>query len=131
MSGLNQKRSIMTMLFALAGIILFIASAVEVAAQDGSNLVNQPVGRDASDSEIAAWDIDIEPDGTGLPAGSGTVAQGRKIYDAKCTNCHGPTASENPGDTGINPNIANRYCCTTTLYDYIHRSIALLRATIP
>jgi cytochrome c len=123
MSGLNQKRSIMTMLFALAGIILFIASAVEVAAQDGSNLVNQPVGRDASDSEIAAWDIDIEPDGTGLPAGSGTVAQGRKIYDAKCTNCHGPTASENPGDTGINPNIANRYCCTTTLYDYIHRSM--------
>ena len=119
MFGLKLRRHGLALLFALAGIFFFAGSFVEVTAQDGAT----PIGRDAPESEIAAWDIDIEPDGTGLPIGSGTVAQGRKTYDAKCTNCHGPTASENSGDTGINPNIRNRYCCTTTLYDYIHRAM--------
>ena len=35
------------------------------------------------------WDIDVRPDGTGLPKGTGTVAQGQEIYDAKCASCHG------------------------------------------
>jgi mono/diheme cytochrome c family protein len=123
MFGLEPRRPVLALLFALAGSFFFAGNAVEVAAQDVASLADQPIGRDASESEIAAWDIDIEPDGTGLPAGSGTVARGREIYDAKCLNCHGPTASENPGDTGINPNLANRYCCATTLYDYIHRAM--------
>ena len=123
MFGLKSQSPVLAPLFALIGSFLFVGSTVDVTAQDRTTPADPPIGRDASESEIAAWDIDIEPDGTGLPAGSGTVAQGRKIYDAKCVNCHGPTASENPGDTGINPNIKNRYCCTTTLYDYIHRAM--------
>jgi cytochrome c len=86
-------------------------------------VADPPIGRNASNAEIADWDIDIEPDGTGLPAGSGTVAEGRAVYDAKCAVCHGPNASENPGDTGIVPNLATIWCCATTLYDYIHRAM--------
>ncbi|MFT7459851.1 MAG: mono/diheme cytochrome c family protein [Planctomycetota bacterium] len=123
MFGLKPQRPALALLFALVGSFFFAGSFVEVAAQDGATLADQPIGRDVSESEIAAWDIDIEPDGTGLPTGSGTVARGREIYDAKCVNCHGPTASENPGDTGINPNLANRYCCATTLFDYINRAM--------
>jgi cytochrome c len=39
---------------------------------------------------IAVWDISIQPDGAGLPAGSGTPAEGAQIYAAKCASCHGP-----------------------------------------
>lgn len=123
MFGLEPRRSVLAFLFTLIGSLFIARSVVEVYAQDGSASAYQPIGRAATESEIAAWDIDIEPDGTGLPAGSGTVAKGREIYDAKCLMCHGPTASENPGDTGIVPNLANRYCCATTLYDYINRSM--------
>src|SRR5688572_18033554 len=49
------------------------------------------LGRPATDSEIAAWDIDISPDGKGLPVGSGNVTTGRNIYALKCAACHGKT----------------------------------------
>lgn len=47
------------------------------------------IGRPASIAELAAWDIDVRPDFTGLPAGSGSVAQGAKLWEAKCALCHG------------------------------------------
>ena len=55
-------------------------------------------GRDATAQEIAAWDIDIKPDGEGLPDGSGTVAEGESLYAAQCWMCHGKTGVEGPND---------------------------------
>lgn len=53
------------------------------------------IGRTATPSEIAAWDIDVRPDFKGLPPGSGSVAQGEKIWDAKCASCHGTFGESN------------------------------------
>ncbi len=50
------------------------------------------IGRAATASEIAAWDIDVRPDFKGLPPGSGSVAQGEKIWIARCASCHGDFA---------------------------------------
>ena len=47
------------------------------------------VGREATTAEVAGWDIDVRPDGQGLPQGKGTVAQGEAIYQAQCAACHG------------------------------------------
>lgn len=47
------------------------------------------IGRKASVAEVAAWDIDVRPDFQGLPAGSGSVTQGEKVWEAKCASCHG------------------------------------------
>jgi len=47
------------------------------------------LGRVAMPEEIAAWDIDIRPDGTGLPVGKGTVAEGEPIFTEQCAVCHG------------------------------------------
>jgi len=47
------------------------------------------IGREATPQEIASWDIDIRPDGTGLPPGKGTVKQGEAIYLQRCAACHG------------------------------------------
>lgn len=47
------------------------------------------LGREALSEEIKAWDIDIRPDGLGLPEGKGTVAQGEPIYVENCAVCHG------------------------------------------
>ena len=46
------------------------------------------LGRPATPDEIKAWDIDVMPDGTGLPEGHGTVEEGDEIYEEKCAACH-------------------------------------------
>lgn len=47
------------------------------------------LGRLATPEEIAAWDIDVRPDGQGLPEGRGTVTSGEEIYQERCSSCHG------------------------------------------
>lgn len=47
------------------------------------------LGRQALDEEVAAWDIDVRPDGAGLPKGSGDALTGMDLYDAQCASCHG------------------------------------------
>lgn len=73
-----------------AALLLSVAAAmlalsVSTAAADKY----AGIGRKATPSEIAAWDIDVRPDFAGLPAGSGSVAQGEKLWEAKCASCHG------------------------------------------
>ena len=53
------------------------------------------LGRPATAKELAAWDIDVRPDFKGLPAGSGTVAQGQDIWESKCASCHGVFGESN------------------------------------
>jgi len=45
-------------------------------------------GRTPTKNEIKAWNIDVMPDGTGLPEGKGTVEEGDDLYDEKCSACH-------------------------------------------
>lgn len=106
--------------------VLFAGTA---AAHDGPNL-----GKPVSDEELAVWDSSIMPDGSGLPAGSGTAAQGAQIYAQKCVACHGeggkgasasqllprgPITSINGGEKTI----ANFWPYASTLFDYIRRAM--------
>ncbi len=47
------------------------------------------LGREAKPDEVAAWDIDVRPDGHGLPPGKGTVKQGEDLFQTQCASCHG------------------------------------------
>lgn len=47
------------------------------------------LGRIATPDEVAAWDIDIRPDGLGLPEGFGTVTEGESLFEEQCAACHG------------------------------------------
>ncbi len=53
------------------------------------------LGRPATPSELAAWDIDVRPDFKGLPKGAGSVSQGQDIWEAKCASCHGVFGESN------------------------------------
>src|ERR1051325_777811 len=47
------------------------------------------IGRAATPQEIGGWDIDVRPDGQGLPPGKGSVKDGEALYMTKCAACHG------------------------------------------
>jgi cytochrome c551/c552 len=75
---------------ALAGVITLPAAAV--LAQ---SVAYPGLGRAATPKEIAAWDIDVRPDFKGLPKGSGSVAQGMVVWEARCASCHGVFGESN------------------------------------
>ena len=52
-------------------------------------------GTPATPAQIAGWNIDVRPDGAGLPRGRGSVEDGQSIYDEKCASCHGTFGESN------------------------------------
>ncbi|MET0298714.1 MAG: cytochrome c [Flavitalea sp.] len=89
------------------------------------------IGQVATQEEISRIDIDIMPDGRGLPQGSGNASDGRKIYLLKCAACHGQTGKEGPNnklvatmtDTSAEKAIGNYWPYATTVFDYIRRAM--------
>ncbi len=112
---------------------LIALGAAGAAQADGPEL-----GVPASPSLVKAWDISIAPDGSGLPPGSGTVAQGAILFEEKCEACHGPAGSGGPADrltggvgslTSSHPikTVASYWPFATTLFDYIRRAMPIPR----
>ena len=66
-------------------LLAALALALPLQAQDKF----PSVGRSATPDEIAAWDIDVRADFTGLPKGAGSVKKGQQVWEAKCESCHG------------------------------------------
>ena len=112
----------------LAAASLFTLSAVTEAGQFD-------LGREALPEEVAAWDIDVRPDGQGLPEGSGTVEEGEQLFTDNCAACHGDfgegidrwpvlaggqdtLAGQNPVKT-----VGSYWPYLSTVYDYINRAM--------
>src|SRR5690349_22011602 len=75
---------------ALAAAVLVLAAC---AAQAQERFPG--IGRAATPAEVKAWDIDVRPDFKGLPPGSGSVAAGMAVWEAKCAGCHGVFGESN------------------------------------
>ena len=59
------------------------------AANEKAHSAAVSFGKTATSNEQKAWDIDVMPDGTGLPEGSGNAEDGDELYEEKCVSCHG------------------------------------------
>jgi S-disulfanyl-L-cysteine oxidoreductase SoxD len=92
-------------------------------------------GSPATPEQIAGWDIDAKPDGTGLPPGSGTVQQGEELYARLGAKCHG---AKGEGGEGVPPlaggigslntdaplkTVGSYWPYAPVLFDYIHRAM--------
>jgi S-disulfanyl-L-cysteine oxidoreductase SoxD len=83
----------MCKLLDLIAAVTLMCVAGSSAAQTGSKYPG--IGRVATPLEVKAWDIDVRADFKGLPSGSGSVAQGQDIWEAKCASCHGVFGESN------------------------------------
>jgi mono/diheme cytochrome c family protein len=107
-------------------------SSVAQPAHSGKRL---SIGRAATAEEIAGWDIDIRPDGHGLPPGRGTVRQGEALYLTRCAACHGefgegvgrwPLLSGGAGTLASHDpvkSVGSYWPYAATLMDYIRRTM--------
>lgn len=114
------------LLLALAGAAALAATAQAQRGQLGSTPTSQ---------ELQQENITVLPDGTGLPPGQGTAAQGETVYRSRCAACHGadgekagagPQLVGGSGTlTSANPvkTIGSYWPYATTIWDYIHRAM--------
>jgi S-disulfanyl-L-cysteine oxidoreductase SoxD len=116
----------------LGAAALVFAFGVAGANAGDSSHFGQPI----SPADLAPWDISIGPDGVGLPAGSGTPAQGAQVYaDHGCAACHGDKGGGGPGgplvgggplnapDQEAQKLIGNYWPYATTVFDFIRRAM--------
>jgi len=114
-------------------VLLFtlLVAAMPASAKAGGYGIGTP----ATSDEIAGWDIDIRPDGKGLPPGSGSVEDGEMMYEQKCASCHGsfgegvgryPVLAGGEGtltDERPEKTVGSYWPYASTLWDYIHRAM--------
>src|SRR6266436_5934354 len=115
-----------------AGLVT-LAIALLVAASAGAEGPN--LGRPISQADLAPWDLTVMPDGTGLPPGSGTAAEGKTLFADNCALCHGdkgkggiveavvvnnPPPLTGPGSV---KSIGNFWPVSTTIFDFIRRAM--------
>jgi mono/diheme cytochrome c family protein len=112
------------------GALLAFWLCASHAFAEGPNL-GQPIPQ----PDLAPWDLTVMPDGTGLPPGSGTPAQGKDLFAAQCSICHGdggkggiaavlvmddPPPLSGPGSIKL---IGNFWPTATTIFDFIRRAM--------
>lgn len=118
---------------ALCRPALLVAAAViqtTQAAPEGPKL-----GKPLTAQELAGLDINVFPDGSGLPSGKGTAVEGKAVYDAQCAACHGlkgtgGSAGELAGGSALNgphpdQTVGNYWPYATTIFDFTRRSMPL------
>lgn len=139
---MSKSRKAAALLIILAGGSA--AAETQVATTSAAPATAQPLGlgRPALPEEVAAWNLDVSPDGTGLPEGSGDVLTGEEIYLEQCAACHGDFAEgldnwpalsggegtldrEDPEKT-----IGSYWPYLSTVWDYIQRSMPFGNAQI-
>ena len=109
---------------------------VEDGAKYQDNLpTSYALGNHAAKEVIAGWDIEIRPDGLGLPPGAGSVEDGEELYEDKCAMCHG-SFGEGVGqwpklsggedtltDDRPEKTVGSYWPYASTLWDYINRAM--------
>jgi cytochrome c len=128
----RSRRLTLVIVGCAASVMLWSAAAGAGPAADQSPTYH--VGRAPTAEELRAIDIEIAPDGAGLPAGQSTAAAGKSVYTRRCETCHGPTGTEGPQDRLVGgkgslatdkpiKTVGSYWPYATTLWDYIRRAM--------
>ncbi|CCE04845.1 putative sulfite oxidase cytochrome subunit (SoxD) [Bradyrhizobium sp. STM 3843] len=118
----------------LSGSAAFAGGSTELKGE-AKPAPHYDIGRAPTPEEIRGWDIDVRPDGQGLPVGKGTVAQGEKLFMDNCATCHGefgegngrwPVLAGGKGSlTADNPvkTVGSYWPYASTVFDYVRHAM--------
>jgi cytochrome c len=126
--SVSAKRS----LAALLGTASLVLVGAQALAEDGRTY---GLGTPATPEQVSAWDIDVRPDGLGLPEGSGSAAEGEELYANQCAFCHGDFGEgigrypvlmggfESLTQDRPEKTVGSYWPYASTVWDYIHRAM--------
>jgi cytochrome c5 len=134
---MRNGRSIRTPARVILAVLLplvALASCSSIAPGVQNTEAAYGIGTPLTDLDLAAWNIDVAPDGRGLPPGSGDVATGAHVFAAKCAACHGAQGEGGLGDPLVGGQgtlasakpkrtVGSYWPYATTLFDYIRRAM--------
>ena len=122
----------------MPGKIASAALAIAAIAASGAVYAAEryDFGRPATPQEVKGWDIDVSPDGAGLPPGHGDAQRGQAIFAAKCASCHGPQGQGKPMDRLVGgmgtlrdkkaeKTVGSFWPYAATLFDFVRRAMPL------
>ncbi len=123
-SAMSMHRAIL-----IASLLLSTPLMADDRIKPGPHL-----GKPVTEAALRDWDLSIPPDGSGLPPGSGTPAEGGKLYQQYCQACHGPKGMGGSADDlagrdepltseYADKNVGSYWPYATTLFDWIRRSM--------
>lgn len=114
---------------------LLIGTALASALAFPAFAEKMGLGRPALPEEIAAWNHDVSPDGTGLPEGSGDVLTGEELFSENCASCHGEFGEgqgnwpklaggkDSLADDDPLKTVGSYWPHLSTTFDYVNRSM--------
>ena len=114
--------------FLMATAIATLTAAPAMAEKLG-------LGRAATADEVAAWDLDVFPDGSNLPEGAGDVLTGEEVFADNCASCHGDFAegvgnwpklaggADTLDHTDPLKTVGSYWPYLSTTFDYVRRSM--------
>jgi len=123
--------------------VALVQAKAEKAVASGASLTEAApipagtlgLGRAAHPEEIAAWDVDVLPDGRGLPEGSGDALTGEEVFYDYCASCHGDFAEgvdnwpvlaggfDTLADEDPVKTVGSYWPYLSTVFDYVNRSM--------
>ena len=131
-AGFPENPAVMT---AIAPPVVSSGLVSAANASTGAGEGKYGLGRPALPEEVAAWDLDVSPDGTGLPVGSGSVEDGEMVFSENCAVCHGEFAEgvdnwpklaggeDSLADEDPLKTVGSYWPHLSTAWDYVHRSM--------
>ena len=122
------SRGILKTLFSIS-LLGLIAACAGGYQSNGSTGIGKPI----TENQIRSWNIDISPNGDGLPGGSGTAFSGEVLYQQQCASCHGDKgqggiANRLVGGGGLDTKtpvktVGSFWPYSTTIFDYTRRAM--------
>jgi len=120
--------------FRIPKILGFLTSLSFLAVFVSSQAQTPGLGTPIDPGQLSEFDMIIEPDGTGLPAGRGTAAQGELVFQTRCQACHGANGEGNSSATVLvggsmqseGPplrTVGSYWPYATTVFDFIRRAM--------
>jgi S-disulfanyl-L-cysteine oxidoreductase SoxD len=119
---------------AILPLLMALSPAAPPPQTQTQHVSKYGVGRAPSTQEIRALGVSVAPDGTGLPAGAGTAADGRAVFALRCAKCHGEKAEGDVGPALVGgqgtlaspkplKTVGSFWPYATSVWDYVNRAM--------
>lgn len=111
-----------------------VRTSTETSTRTSQGAASPNLGREPATEALMRARIRVASDGSNLPTGRGTAAEGETLYVANCMRCHGLAGAGKPADRLVGgvgslaeprpiKTVGSYWPRATTIFDYVRRAM--------